>query len=142
MAKQPVPYSEEDMFRISSRCFQMEKTSTRFEDGWNRYIIMQRMKDILNTNKSLQLNATVLDVSLRGLKCTDFYVRHRMNSVVCSVVLNDLGLRFNVPCATVPQKGQAVKVDILEVVPDCLRIKAVMFGEWRADGDVEFAKVL
>lgn len=66
----------------------------------------------------------------------------RMNSVVCSVVLNDLGLRFNVPCATVPQKGQAVKVDILEVVPDCLRIKAVMFGEWKAEGDVEFAKVL
>ena len=57
-------------------------------------------------------------------------------------MLNDLGLRFNVPCATVPQKGQAVKVDVLEVVPDCLRIKAVMFGEWKAEGDVEFAKVL
>ena len=37
---------------------------------------------------------------------------------------------------------QAVKVDVLEVVPDCLRIKAVMFGEWKAEGDVEFAKVL
>lgn len=141
MAKQPVPYAEEDIFRISTRCFQMEKMSTRFEDGWNRYIIMQRMKDVLSTNKSLQLNATVLDVSLRGWRRGDG-VTCRMNSVVCSVVLNDLGLRFNVPCATVPQKGQAVKVDVLDVVPDCLRIKAVMFGEWKAEGDVEFAKVL
>ena len=66
MAKQPPPYSEDDMFRIGSHCFQMEKRSTKFEDGWNRYIIMQRMRDICKSNGSLQLNATVLDVSVRG----------------------------------------------------------------------------
>ena len=66
MAKQPPPYSEDDMFRIGSHCFQMEKSTTKFEHGWNRYIIMQRMRDICKSNGSLQLNATVLDVSVRG----------------------------------------------------------------------------
>lgn len=53
------------MFRVGTKCFQMEKMSTKFEDAWNRYIILQRMKDVLATG-TLTLTATVLDVTLRG----------------------------------------------------------------------------
>ena len=56
------------MFRVSSRCFQLEKKSTKFEDMWNRYIILQRMKALLKENGSLQVHGTVLETSLRGFK--------------------------------------------------------------------------
>lgn len=56
------------MFRVSSRCFQLEKKSTKFEDMWNRYIILQRMKDLLKENGSLQVHGTVLETSLRGFE--------------------------------------------------------------------------
>ena len=65
-----------------------------------------------------------------------------MNSVVCGIVLNDLGLRFNVNSASIPQRGEPVKIDVLDVIPDCRRIKAVLSGEWKVDEDVDYVKVL
>lgn len=78
------------MFRVGTKCFQMEKMSTKFEDAWNRYIILQRMKDLLATG-ALTLTATVLEVTLRGCEEAG-RVRRRMNTMVCGVVANDLGL--------------------------------------------------
>ena len=128
------------MFRVGTKCFQMEKMSTKFEDAWNRYILLQRMKDLLSTG-ALTLTATVLEVTLRG--CEEARrVRRRMNTVVCGVVANDLGLRFNVSASTILQKGEKVKVTVLDVVPDCLKIKAVMEGEWRVDDAPDYSKVL
>lgn len=118
----------------------MEKMSTKFEDAWNRYILLQRMKDLLSTG-ALTLTATVLEVTLRGCEEAG-RVRRRMNTVVCGVVANDLGLRFNVSASTILQKGEKVKVTVLDVVPDCLKIKAVMEGEWRVDDAPDYSKVL
>lgn len=56
--------------------------------------------------------------------------------------MNDLGLRFNVNSASIPQRGEPVKIDVLDVIPDCLRIKAVLSGEWKVDEDVDYVKVL
>ena len=39
-------------------------------------------------------------------------------------------------------KGEKVKVTVLDVVPDCLKIKAVMEGEWRVDDAPDYSKVL
>ena len=58
------------------------------------------------------------------------------------VVANDLGLRFNVSASTILQKGEKVKVTVLDVVPDCLKIKAVMEGEWRVDDAPDYSKDL
>ena len=33
---------------------------------WNRYIILQRMKDLLKEKGSLQVHGTVLETPLRG----------------------------------------------------------------------------
>lgn len=62
--------------------------------------------------------------------------------MVCGVVANDLGLRFNVSASTILQKGEKVGVEVLEVVPDCLKIKAALQGEWRAEESPDFSKVL
>lgn len=90
---------------------------------------------------ALTLTATVLEVTLRGCEEAG-RVRRRMNTVVCGVVANDLGLRFNVSASTILQKGEKVTVTVLDVVPDCLKIKAVMEGKWRVDDAPDYSKVL
>ena len=69
-------------------------------------------------------------------------MKSRMNTVVCGVVANDLGLRFNLASSTILQKGETVRVSVLDVVPDCLRVKAALEGEWRAEDLPEYSKVL
>ena len=54
------------MFRVGAKCFQLEKMSTKFEDSWNRYIILQRMRDVLKEKGALTIAATVLEVALKG----------------------------------------------------------------------------
>lgn len=66
LVDQPLPYNEDAVYNVGSRCFQLEKKSTKFEDMWNRYIILQRMKDVLKEQGSLQLRGTILETSLRG----------------------------------------------------------------------------
>lgn len=66
----------------------------------------------------------------------------RLNTVVCGVVLNDLNIRCNVNCATVIQKGSQVMVDVLDVVPDCLKIKVSLMGEFKDPNYSEYSKVL
>lgn len=65
-----------------------------------------------------------------------------MNSVICGVVLNDLGIRFNVPSASIPQKGENVKVSIEDVLPDNLRIKASLTEKWYTDDEYDYSRVL
>ena len=128
------------MYRVSNRCFHMEKKTTKFEDMWNRYIILQRMRDHLKEQKSLQLHATVLETSLRG--CDKCFLINSLNTVVCGVVLNDLNIRCNVNCSTVVQKGSQLLVDVLDVVPDCLKIKACFTDMYKDEEYVEYSKVL
>lgn len=63
---QSLPYDEEVMQMVGTRCFSLEKASTKFEDSWNRYIILQKMKNVLKERGRLELYGTVLDVTLRG----------------------------------------------------------------------------
>ena len=64
---QSLPYNQETIEQVGTRCFQLEKASTKFEDSWNRYIILQRMKEVMKEQQQpLRMHATVLDVTLRG----------------------------------------------------------------------------
>ena len=63
----PPPYTAETMQRVGERCFRLEKMSTKFEDSWNRYIILQRMKDLLAQEGNLTVYGTILEVAIRGL---------------------------------------------------------------------------
>ena len=65
-----------------------------------------------------------------------------MNSVICGVVLNDLGIRFNVSSASIPQKGGNVKVSIEDVLADNLRIKASLTDKWYTDDYHDYSRVL
>lgn len=140
-AKQPLPYSKDTIQQVGTRCFTLEKMATKFEDSWNRYILLQKMKDLLKEQGPLKLHATVLDVSLRGLASVT-RVRRRMSTVVCGVVLNDLGIRFTVPASSIPQKGENVDVCVEEVHPDSLRIKASLGGKWFTNDGHDYSRVL
>ena len=63
-------------------------------------------------------------------------------TVVCGVVLNDLNIRCNVSCTTVIPKGSQVDIDILDVIPDCLRIKLALTGSLRTEESDDYSKVL
>lgn len=139
--KQPLPYSRDAIQQVGTRCFTLEKMATKFEDSWNRYILLQKMKDILKEKETLKLHATVLDVSLRGWMWM-MRVMTRMSTVVCGVVLNDLGIRFTVPASSIPQKGENVDVCVEEVHPDSLRIKANLDGKWFTSDSHDYSRVL
>lgn len=139
--KQPLPYSRDAIQQVGTRCFTLEKMATKFEDSWNRYILLQKMKDILKEKETLKLHATVLDVSLRGWMWM-MRVMTRMSTVVCGVVLNDLGIRFTVPTSSIPQKGENVDVCVEEVHPDSLRIKANLDGKWFTSDSHDYSRVL
>ena len=65
-----------------------------------------------------------------------------MNSVVCSVVLNDLGLRLNVMASSIPQKGANVDIMIEDVLPDNLKIKVSLADQWFVESNHDYSRVL
>ena len=73
---------------------------------------------------------------------TGTIVLYRLNTVVCGVVLNDLNIRCNVNCSTVIPKGSQVEVNVLDVVPDCLKIKVSLLDSYRDEEYDEYSKVL
>ena len=73
---------------------------------------------------------------------TGYRVLCRLNTVVCGVVLNDLNIRCNVNCSTVIPKGSQVEVNVLDVVPDCLKIKVSLLDSYRDEEYDEYSKVL
>ena len=62
--------------------------------------------------------------------------------LACGIVLNDLGIRFNVSSASIPQKGENVKVSIEDVLVDNLRIKASLTEKWYTDDYHDYSRVL
>lgn len=68
-------------------------------------------------------------------------VMGRLSTVVCGVVLNDLNLRCNVNSAMLVQKGMQVNVNVVDVIPDCLRIKLSLADNLK-DGYSDYSKVL
>ena len=67
---------------------------------------------------------------------------NRMNSVVCSVVLNDLGLRLNVMASSIPQKGANIDIMIEDVLPDNLKIKVSLADQWFVESNHDYSRVL
>lgn len=67
---------------------------------------------------------------------------NRMNSVVCSVVLNDLGLRLNVMASSIPQKGANIDIMIEDVLPDNLKIKVSLADQWFVESNLDYSRVL
>ena len=65
-----------------------------------------------------------------------------MNSVVCGVVLNDLGLRLNVMASSIPQKGANIDIMIEDVLPDNLKIKASLADQWFVESNHDYSRVL
>jgi len=67
---------------------------------------------------------------------------YRMNSVVCSVVLNDLGLRLNVMASSIPQKGANIDILIEDVLPDNLKVKVSLADQWFVESNHDYSRVL